>query len=238
MNKNDLRTEWRKKHDGDQDHFSAVTVYMGSSYDHENTSHVKAADAARVIANGLAERGTKLIYGGGSRGIMGIFSQAVLDAGGEIVGYTLAQFEQIDSKDNEYDQRQFEVVKESINERKDALYEDGDVLIAMPGGIGTEEEIWDALGKSYLSTYSGNEDNVIKPIILVNIDGHYDLFAQLIQDRIDRGYASKETLKMFKVVADGAEALQALDDFHQNGPNIAHGTLGNVSNDKVRKPQP
>lgn len=238
MDKNDLRAEWRKQHDGDQSHFSDVTVYMGSSYDHNNSSHVKAAEAARTIAQGMSERGIRLIYGGGSRGIMGIFSQAVLDSGGEIVGYTLAEFEQIDSKDCEYDQKQFEIVKDNINERKDALFNDGDVLIAMPGGIGTEEEIWDALGKSYLSTYSGNEDNVIKPIILVNIDGHYDLFAQLIQDRIDRGYASAETLKMFKVVADGEEALAALDDFHQNGPNIAHGTLGNVSNDKDRKPKP
>lgn len=237
MNKNDLRDEWRKQHNPNEGHFDAVTIYMGSSYNPDNPVHVHTAEQARIIGEGLADRGIRLAYGGGSRGIMGILSQAVLDAGGTITGYTLPEFAQTDHDDAAYDQLKYEVVKPDINTRKDALYNDGDALIAMPGGIGTEEEIWDALGKSYLSTYSGSEDNSIKQVILVNINGHYDSFMTRLDDMIASGYASAESRKMVKVVTSGEEVLQTLDKLYENGPEQIHGTIGNISKTQ-QKPKP
>ena len=218
----ELRQHWKTQ--GNPDHFDAVGVYLGSSYDDDNPVHRETAKEARLIGKGLAERKSTMVYGGGSYGLMGITSQAVLDAGGTIEGHLIPEFVQ----DEEYPQKPYDRVDPDINTRKNAMYDNSQAFIMLPGGIGTEEELWDVLGKQYLSTYSGETETHLKPVILVNIDGHYDLVKQRIDDLIDRGYASAEARQMIKIVPDGAAALAALDEYYEKGPEAIIGQIGNV----------
>lgn len=211
-------------------------VYLGSSLNPDNPQDIHTAQQATLIGKGMAERGVKLIYGGGSRGLMGVVSKSVLEHGGEIEGYLLPEFVQEDDEDAAYPQRPFDRVVPDINTRKDMMYTQSHGFFILPGGIGTDEELMDIIGKQYLQTY-WDEDHAedLKPIIIVNIDGHYEWFAARIDDLIRRRKASPEARKLFRIVPDAAAALAALDNYETNGPEIVSEPIGNVYGSIKRK---
>jgi predicted Rossmann-fold nucleotide-binding protein len=94
----------------------------------------------------------------------------------------------------------------------------------------------DIIGKQYLQTY-WDQDHAedLKPIIILNIDAHYDWFVARINDLIKRRKASPEAVKLFKLVNNAEEALQALDDYDAKGPEIVDEPIGNVSGYIKRK---
>ncbi len=216
--------------------YQKIGVYLGSSINFENPQDVHTAEQAIIIGQGLAERQIRLVYGGGSRGLMGVVSKAVLDHGGEIEGYLLPEFIQSDDEDGDYPQRPFDRVVPDINTRKDSMYTQSDGFFILPGGIGTDEELMDIIGKQYLQTYwDENHAEDLKPIIIVNVDGHYEWFAARINDLIHRRKASPEAVKLFKIVPDAKTALAALDHYEANGPEIVAEPIGNVYGSIKRK---
>jgi hypothetical protein len=211
-------------------------VYLGSSLNEDNPVDLHTREQAILIGKGLAERGITLVYGGGSRGLMGVVSKAALDHGGSIEGYLIPEFVQHDDEDAEYPQRPYDRVVDDINQRKDAMYTESNGFFVLPGGIGTDEELMDIIGKQYLQTY-WDQDHAedLKPIIILNIDAHYDWFVARINDLIKRRKASPEAVKLFKLVNNAEEALQALDDYDAKGPEIVDEPIGNVSGYIKRK---
>lgn len=211
-------------------------VYLGSSLNLENPQDKHTAEQAEIIGKGMAERGVKLVFGGGSRGLMGVVSKACLDHGGEVEGYLIPEFIQDDDEDADYPQKPFDIVVKDINTRKDAMYTQSDGFFILPGGIGTDEELMDIIGKQYLQTYwDENHAEDLKPIIIINIDGHYDWFEARIKDLIHRRKASVEAQKLFKLVGCADEALQALDTYEANGPEYIDEPIGNVYGSIKRK---
>jgi uncharacterized protein (TIGR00730 family) len=148
---------------------NAVCVYCGSSAGTE-PAFIEAADKLGKI---LAANGVRLVYGGGSTGLMGALSQAVLEHGGEATGI-IPEF--LTARERPQRLKQELVVTRDMHERKRKMFERADAFVALPGGIGTLEEIVEQLTWAQLGRHK-------KPILFANINGYWDpllaLFAHM-----------------------------------------------------------
>ena len=133
-----------------------VCVYCGSSPG-TNPRFIEAASAFGKI---LAENGIRLVYGGGSNGLMGAVANGVLDHGGSVTGI-IPEF--LNSRERMLTRVQELVVTPDMHERKRLMFERSDAFVALPGGIGTLEEMVEQMTWQQLGRHS-------KPILLANID--------------------------------------------------------------------
>jgi uncharacterized protein (TIGR00730 family) len=145
---------------------NAVCVYCGSS---PGTDPAFVA-AAKGFGKILATSGIRLIYGGGSAGLMGALAQAVLDNGGAITGI-IPEF--LTRKERPRALAQELIVTRDMHERKRIMFERADAFVALPGGIGTLEELVEQLTWAQLGRHK-------KPILLANIGGYWDPLLTLI----------------------------------------------------------
>ena len=138
-------------------------------------------EAAAVLGRHIAQEGNTLVYGGSNLGLMGVVSGAALEARGRVVGVIPNLF----SDDIIHSQRVTELVRVStMAERKERIMEACDAFIALPGGIGTIDEVSEVMVMNQLQIVGGQRilDGTYKtkPMILLNIDGYYNPFlAQL-----------------------------------------------------------
>ena len=156
-----------------------LCVYCGSSHG-ENPAY---AEAARTLGRALAENGIGLVYGGGSLGLMGEVAKACLSAGGYVVG-VIPEF--LVRKEILLENVQELVVTANMHQRKMTMFEKADGFCALPGGIGTLEELvematWLQLGQH------------VKPIILANIDGYWDPLLELFEHMREQGFFRSST---------------------------------------------
>ncbi|MFM1815410.1 MAG: hypothetical protein RLZ98_2105 [Pseudomonadota bacterium] len=145
---------------------SNICVYCGSG----SGSVPIYADAARTLGRSLAEAGIGLVYGGGSLGLMGEVARTTLEHGGHVTGIIpdfLIAREKMLKDVNEL------IVTGDMHERKMKMFEKSDAFVALPGGIGTLEELVEQLTWSQLGQHT-------KPIILTNIDGFWQPFITLL----------------------------------------------------------
>jgi hypothetical protein len=143
-----------------------VCVYCGSGPG-TNPNFVKAAVA---LGKSLAENGVRLVYGGGSVGLMGAVATSALDHGGAVTGI-IPDF--LTARENALSRVQEMVVTHDMHERKRLMFERSDAFIALPGGIGTLEELVEQLTWQQLGRHS-------KPILLANIDGFWEPLMALL----------------------------------------------------------
>ena len=144
---------------------NAVCVYCGSSFG----AKPAYAEATRQLAIALAERKLRVVYGGASAGLMGLLADTALEHGGEVVGVIPRVL--VDREVAHRGLTELHVVA-SMHERKAKMAELSDGFIALPGGIGTLEELIEVYTWSYLGIHD-------KPLGLVNTDGYYDGFTRL-----------------------------------------------------------
>jgi uncharacterized protein (TIGR00730 family) len=145
---------------------NALCVYCGSSPG-TDPAFVKAARAFGQI---LAENDVRLIYGGGSVGLMGEIAHAVLDHGGEVTG-VIPEF--LTKRERPRRLPQELIVTPDMHERKRTMFERADGFVALPGGIGTLEEVVEQLTWAQLGQHK-------KPILIANINGYWDPLLTLI----------------------------------------------------------
>lgn len=173
-----------------------VCVYCGSSAG--NDPQFRAA--ANVLGGQLAAAGIGLVYGGGSRGLMGEVARATKSAGGRVVGiipdFLIAKEHALEGIDDL-------IVTSDMHERKRLMFERSDGFVALPGGIGTLEELIEQMTWSQL----GRHD---KPIVIVNIAGLWDPLVDLLQRMRGAGFLhSLETLR-YSVVTKADAVVPAL----------------------------
>ncbi|MGC4047896.1 MAG: TIGR00730 family Rossman fold protein [Armatimonas sp.] len=151
----------------------AICVYCGSSFG----KSAVYGDAARALGTILAEREISLIYGGASSGLMGIVADAVLDAGGKAIG-VLPDF----MKDKEIAHTRLSqlYVVDSMHERKAKMASLADGFIALPGGFGTLEEIFEALTWAQVDIHN-------KPCAFLNINGYFDMLFTFMDHMASEG---------------------------------------------------
>jgi uncharacterized protein (TIGR00730 family) len=143
-----------------------ICVYCGSGPG-SNPAFVKAAqDFGRI----LAENKIRLVYGGGSVGLMGELATSVLDHGGTVTGI-IPDF--LTGREQVLQRAQEVVVTRDMHERKRIMFERSDGFVALPGGIGTLEELVEQLTWAQLGRHK-------KPILVANIDGFWDPLCALI----------------------------------------------------------
>ncbi len=144
----------------------AICVYCGSG-DGSNPAYV---EAARSLGKSMADAGIGLVYGGGSLGLMGETARTVLANGGRVTGI-IPSF--LSLKERMLREVQELIVVDDMHERKRLMFEKSDAFVALPGGIGTLEELVEQLTWSQL----GRHD---KPIVLANIAGFWEPFRMLL----------------------------------------------------------
>jgi uncharacterized protein (TIGR00730 family) len=172
-----------------------LCVYAGS-----NTGADPAyADAARDLATLLAGRGIGVVYGGGNVGLMGVLADAALAAGGEVVGVIPRAL--LEREVGHTGLTELWVVG-SMHERKALMAELSDGFIALPGGIGTLEELIEVYTWSQLGLHA-------KPCGVLNVRGYYDGLATFLDDAVSAGFLHPKHRAVLSV-ADDAEMLLEL----------------------------
>jgi uncharacterized protein (TIGR00730 family) len=151
-----------------------VCVYCGSGAG-RNGSY---AQAARALGKALAQSRVGLVYGGGSLGLMGEVARATLQDGGRVTGIIPSFLSEKERMLKEVDEL---VVVDDMHQRKMMMFERADAFVALPGGIGTLEELVEQLTWSQL----GQHD---KPIVLANIDGFWTPFLTLLGHMRDQTF--------------------------------------------------
>lgn len=175
-----------------------VCVFCASS---ANIDERYLADA-RELGNLLAQGGWRCVNGGGAVGLMGAVTDGTLDAGGEVTG-VIPKF----MVDNGwcYDRLMDVVVTADMHQRKQMMSNMADAVIALPGGVGTLEEL--------LETLTWRQLGLVKvPIIILNTLGYYDLLLAMLRHAIDEGFMKPSHGQLWQVAATPAEAVALLDD--------------------------
>jgi uncharacterized protein (TIGR00730 family) len=176
-----------------------VCVYAGSN----PGSHPAYADGARALGAELARRGIGLVYGGGKVGLMGVVADTILGAGGEAIGVMPQAL--IDREIGHAGLTELKVVG-SMHERKAQMAELSDGFIALPGGIGTVEELIEVYTWSQLGIHD-------KGCGLLNVRGYYDRLAAFLDHAVSEGFLRPQHRAVLAVDADPAALLDALAAF-------------------------
>jgi uncharacterized protein (TIGR00730 family) len=150
----------------DMSKIKTVCVYCGSGAG----TNPRFIESARALGKTLAENGIRLVYGGGSVGMMGAVASAVLNHGGSVMGI-IPEF--LTNRENALKQVQEMIVTPDMHERKRLMFEHSDAFVALPGGIGTLEELVEQLTWQQLGRHS-------KPVLLANIDGFWEPLLALV----------------------------------------------------------
>jgi uncharacterized protein (TIGR00730 family) len=143
-----------------------ICVYCGSG----PGTNPRFVEAAKLLGKSLAENGIRLVYGGGSIGLMGAVATSALDHGGSVMGI-IPDF--LTARENALTRVQEMVVTPDMHERKRLMFERSDAFVALPGGIGTLEELVEQLTWQQLGRHT-------KPVLLANIDGFWEPLLALL----------------------------------------------------------
>ncbi len=181
----------------------SVCVYCGSSAGRRE-SH---SDAVFDLARSLVARGLSLVYGGASIGIMGMIADAVLERGGKVVGVIP---EALLRKEVVHDGLTELHVTGSMQERKSRMAELSDGFIALPGGIGTFEEIFEVWSWARLGFHS-------KPCGLLNIQGYYDHLARFLDHAVEEAYIQPRFRDMLMVENEPGVLLDRFQGYRPSG---------------------
>jgi len=144
----------------------------------------------------MAESGVRLIYGGGSVGLMGTVARAVLDAGGAVTGI-IPRF--LQSRERPMAELTELVVTDNMHQRKMLMFEQADAFVALAGGVGTLEELVEQMTWAQLGRHE-------KPVLLANIEGFWDPLIRLL-DAMRKEQFIRSELEVACLVADRAEDI-------------------------------
>ena len=154
-----------------------------------------------MLAREMASRGLGLVYGGGNVGLMGVLADAMLAAGGEVVGVIPHA---LMAREIGHTGVTTLHVVDSMHERKALMADLADAFIALPGGIGTFEEWFEAVTWTQLGLHR-------KPCGLLNVHGFYDDLVRFMEHAWSEGFIKPETRAVVRHAADPAALLDALD---------------------------
>ncbi|MNK43066.1 LOG family protein YvdD [compost metagenome] len=177
----------------------AVCVYCGSNFNGD----LQLRTAIKQLAETLVKQEIKLIYGGGSVGVMGLLANDVLEAGGEVIG-VIPQF--LMDKEVGHTGVTEMIVTENMHQRKQKMADLSDGFVILPGGFGTLEEFFEVLTWLQLGLHN-------KPIGVLNVEGFYDpLFAQM-EIMVQRKFLKPANRDLVFNEADATILIDKMDHF-------------------------
>ena len=172
-----------------------AAVFMGSSAG--ESSHREAAVA---VGRALAEAGHGIVYGGAHVGLMGLVADAAIAAGGEVVGVLPQNL--VEREVGHEGLTRLELV-ETMHERKARMAELADAFVALPGGVGTLDEVVEAMSWAHLGLHT-------KPVVVYDVDGFWRPLLSLLDRMVAGGYVAAEARATLQVVASPEELLDLL----------------------------
>jgi uncharacterized protein (TIGR00730 family) len=173
-----------------------VCVFSGSSAG----ARPVYTQQARNLGQQLSQRGIGLVYGGSSRGLMGVVARAVLAGGGEVIGVIPQHLLDRGSGGSPLGEQR---VVGSMHERKALMADLADAFIAMPGGFGTLDELFEIVTWAQLGLHS-------KPIGLLNVAGYFDRLDELVQHAVAEGFVEPAQRGLLMMHDEPARLLDAL----------------------------
>lgn len=179
-------------------HVKRLAVYCGSAAG----SRPEFADATRATAAAMLSRGVDLVYGGGRLGLMGLIADSVLAGGGRVYGVipkALVNLEVAHTGITELH------TVETMHERKAKMTDLADAFLALPGGVGTLDELFEAWSWNALGYHA-------KPFCLLNVDGFWDGMITFIDHATESGFLSAKRREQLLVASTPEEALDLLDE--------------------------
>lgn len=179
-------------------HIERLAVYCGSA----PGSQPVFAEAARATAKAMVGRGVDLVYGGGRLGLMGLIADSVLEGGGRVFGVIPKAL--VDLEVAHEGITQLHTV-ETMHERKAKMTDLADAFLALPGGIGTLDELFEAWSWNALGYHK-------KPFCLLNVDGYWDGMITFIDHATSSGFLSEQRRSQLLVAQTAGEALDLLDE--------------------------
>lgn len=174
----------------------SLCVYCGS----RPGLDARYAQVAQTVGKWIGERGGRLVYGGGRNGLMGLVADATLSAGGTVLGViprALVEREWAHTECTEL------VVVNTMHERKQHMADAADAFVALPGGIGTLEEFFEAWTWRQLGYHD-------KPVGLLNVAGYYDRLNAFLSQSVAQEFMHNRQMDMIRVSDDALRLLPAL----------------------------
>lgn len=183
----------------------AICVFCGSSFG----TNPAFREAARAVGAGIAQMGARMVFGGGSPGLMGETAKAAREAGTPVEGILPGFLRDVEPPLAEGETT--EIVTD-LFVRKQQMIARSDAFIVLPGGLGTYDEFFEVLTAAQLGVHA-------KPIVLVNVKGYFNALDALIRDTVKMGFASEGVLALY-AMADSAEAaLQIIKHAQTRAPS-------------------
>ncbi|TCU36516.1 hypothetical protein EV129_10781 [Rhizobium azibense] len=165
-------------HMSDHSHsIQSICVYCGSRPGRD-TAYMAAG---RSLGKEIAEYGLRLVYGGGTKGIMGAVASGVLSNGGQVTGIIPEFLIDMEATRHSLGQLNELIVTPDMHARKHLMFERSDAFVALPGGIGTLEEIVEIMTWAQLARHE-------KPMVFANIKGFWDPMMELMKHMTDEGF--------------------------------------------------
>mgnify|MGYP001422098454 FL=1 len=190
----------------------SICVYCGSGLG-ENPAY---AAAARTLGQALAENGIRLIYGGGGLGLMGEVARATLEAGGQVTGI-IPEF--LIAREHMLREVTDILVTSDMHQRKKLMFERSDAFVALPGGIGTLEELVEQLTWAQLGQHS-------KPIVVADIARFWTPFLGLLEHMRDEAFIRRGLEVPFSVVSDASQIVpRVIAHYDEAAVEVAPGAL-------------
>ncbi len=181
----------------------SVTVFCGSS----DLVEERFFAAARELGAKLARRGWRLVYGGGSVGLMGALARAVMDDGGRVTGVIPKALLDLGVGEPAVSEL---IVTEGMRDRKAIMDARGDAFVALPGGLGTMEEILEVMTLKQLGYH-------VKPIAVLDLDGYFDPLWGQFQRGVDLGFIKAEYLDLWYPAPDVDALVRYLEAYVPHG---------------------
>lgn len=175
---------------------SSVAIYCSAS----NKVRPSFMDAAKRLGELFAQAGIRMIYGDGGIGLMAAAADGALSAGGEVLG-VIPQF-MVDAGWNNPRSTQT-IVTQTMHERKATIVQETDAMVALPGGIGTFEELLECLTWKQLGLHTC-------PVVILNTDGYYDRLLDCLDYMVEEQMMRPIHREMFTVVSTPEEVIPAL----------------------------
>jgi uncharacterized protein (TIGR00730 family) len=177
----------------------SLCVFCGSRFGNDPLYEQTARELGAV----LADKGIRLIYGGGGMGLMGVVANAVMENGGEVIGVIPKFLDEMEVGKLDITKL---IITNNMHERKSKMFELSDGFISLPGGLGTLDETFEILTWKQLKVHS-------KPVIILDVAGYWSELSALISALIFKGFANQNIMGMYHVVSNTAEVFTSLSSF-------------------------
>ncbi len=173
-----------------------IAVFLGATLGNS----VKILDETTKLGHFIGCNNHTLVYGGSDAGLMRIIAKSTQESGGKVIGVELKKFDDLGA--SYYNVDEF-IVTETIQERKKIMIDMSDAFIAIPGGVGTLDEISEIICINKL-------EEKHRPIILLNIDGYYEGLKEQINTMVKYNFLSKENALLISFASNVDEIIKIL----------------------------